>query len=291
MSKPTVFVIGASGNVGTATLKALSSKFRSTLKIKAGVRNPEKAQSLKDLPGVILVKATMGEESLVKTLAGVRILFIVSPTSENRVCLVNSTADYAKKARVTHLVVISTTAADLPEFTLGKHFYDIEKYISKLGVLYTFIRLPFFFENLFALKGFIAIYYSVDPEVKFSSVAVEDAGKASAAILADVATYINKTVTVISDFQSYTDIVRELSVTLERDISYIQQPVETIQKSFLKIGLPEWQITGLLEFVKIINDSNPAFATGNVSTYTEITGENPTTLKEWVSKNSALFTV
>ena len=285
-----MFVVGASGNVGTATIKILSSKYRDKLRIKAGVRNPEKALFLKDLPGVVIVKATMGEEALVKALAGVRVLFIVSPTSENRVCLVNSTADYAKKARVKHLVVISTTAADLQEFALGKQFYDIENYISTLGIPYTFVRLPFFFENLVALKGFIAIYYSVDPGVKFSSVAVEDAGKASAAILADVTQYENKTVTVISDFQSYTDIVRELSFALGRDISYIQQPVETIQKSFLKIGLPEWQVKGLLEFVRIINDSNPAFACGDVSTYTEITGESPTTLKEWISRNSALFT-
>ena len=47
MGKPVVFVIGASGNIGSATVQALSAKYSDKVEIRAGVRNPDKADKLK----------------------------------------------------------------------------------------------------------------------------------------------------------------------------------------------------------------------------------------------------
>ena len=47
MAKPVVFVIGASGNVGSATVRVLSAKYSDKVEIRAGVRNPDKADKLK----------------------------------------------------------------------------------------------------------------------------------------------------------------------------------------------------------------------------------------------------
>ena len=47
MGKPVVFVIGASGDVGSATVQALSAKYSDKVEIRAGVRNPDKADKLK----------------------------------------------------------------------------------------------------------------------------------------------------------------------------------------------------------------------------------------------------
>ena len=47
MAKPVVFVIGASGLIGSATVQALSAKYSDKVEIRAGVRNPDKADKLK----------------------------------------------------------------------------------------------------------------------------------------------------------------------------------------------------------------------------------------------------
>ena len=47
MAKPVAFVIGASGNVGSATVQVLSSKYADKVEIRAGVRNPDIADKLK----------------------------------------------------------------------------------------------------------------------------------------------------------------------------------------------------------------------------------------------------
>ena len=76
MSMPVVFVTGASGNIGFATVSALSSKYRDVVEIRAGVRNPDKAEKLKSLVGVSIVKACMGSTDLAETFKGVDSLYM-----------------------------------------------------------------------------------------------------------------------------------------------------------------------------------------------------------------------
>ncbi len=172
MSKPLVFVIGASGKIGSATVRNLSSKYREKVDIKAGVRNPENAESLKDLPGVVVVQATMGDKALVETFKGVDTLYIVTPTAENRVAITNSTADCAKQAGVKHIGVVSSTASELPGLSLGQHFRDIEQHITSLGIPYTSVRLPAFLENIYGFKQSViaqnAVHSGINADVQCS---------------------------------------------------------------------------------------------------------------------------
>ena len=112
MSKPVVFVIGASGNVGSATIQALAAKYASRVEIRAGVRNPDKADKLKSIPNVSVVKAEMGTAELENTLKGVHSLFIVTPGVINRAALTIATAESAKKAGVNHQLIVSIPTAD-----------------------------------------------------------------------------------------------------------------------------------------------------------------------------------
>ena len=51
--KPVVMVLGASGNIGAAALRALTSQYADKFDIRAGVRNPDKADSIKDIKGKV----------------------------------------------------------------------------------------------------------------------------------------------------------------------------------------------------------------------------------------------
>ena len=112
MAKPVVFVIGASGNIGLATLHVLSTKYTDKVEIRAGVRDPDKADKVKAIAGVNVVKAAQGDKTqLVKVFEGVTSLFIVVPGTENRTELSTKTAEAAKEAGVKHLVVVSVLTA------------------------------------------------------------------------------------------------------------------------------------------------------------------------------------
>ena len=206
MAKPVVFVIGANGNIGASTVMALSTKYADKVEIRAGVRNPEKADKIKSLEGVTVVQATMGDEKLEQVLSGVDTLFINTPGAPNRVSLATSTAELAKKAGVKHVVFVSIPSAKVTDTIFGRQFAEIEGAISKLGIPYTVISIPSFFENYWQYKSTIAnqgkIFCPVDPEKSFAAIAVEDAGKATAAILVNPSSYANKTFTLVSDCQT-----------------------------------------------------------------------------------------
>ena len=293
MSKPVVFVIGATGNVGSATVKALSAKHASRVEIRAGVRNPEKADQLKSLAGVSVVKAEMGSAELETTLKGVNALFIVTPGTENRAELAISTAAAAKKAGVKHLAVVSALTADNKDTIFGRQLTETETKIKALGVAHTFLRLPFFVDNYWAfkdtIKGAGAIYNPVDPTKTFSPVVVADAGNAAASVLVDPANHANKTYNVISDRHSYGDIAAAFGEALGKTVTYNRVSYDDAKKAFLGLGFPEWQVDGVLELFKLMDAEDPVISTTNVGDYQKITGEQPTSLKTWVSQVKAAF--
>ena len=293
MSKPVVFVIGASGNVGFATVQVLAEKYATKVETRAGVRNPDKADKFKAIAGVSVVKAEMGSPELKTTLQGVDTLFIVTPGAENRAELVISTAKSAKEAGVKHQVVVSVPTADNQDILFGRQLSEIETSVKALGVTYTMFRLPVFFENYFGFKDTIkgqgAIYCPVDPSKKFCTASVGDIGKAAAAILVNPAKHANKTYTIVSDHHSYGDVAAAFGEALGKTVTYNRVSYDAAKQAFVGMGFQDWQAGGLMELFKLIDNEDPAVSTIDASDYNLITGEQPTSLKAWVTQVKGAF--
>ena len=294
MAKPVVFVIGAGGSIGLATVQVLSDKYADKVEIRAGVRDPEKADKVKAITGVNVVKATQGDKAqLVKVFEGVTSLFIVVPGTENRAELSIKTAEAAKEAGVKHLVVVSVPTAEHTDTIFGKQFSKIESSISKLGVPYTFLRLPLFVENYFGFKETIqkmsTIIVPVDPTKPYTPVVVGDAGKAAAAILVDPSKHANKTYPIVSDRHTYNDVAKTFSEALGKDITVTTNSYEDTKKALMGLGFPEWQVDGVMELYKLIDSGSSTTNQEDLSKFKEITGEDPTSLKGWVNAVAPAF--
>lgn len=294
MAKPVVFVIGASGNIGVSSTQALSSRYADKLDIRAGVRDPDKADKLKALPGVTVVKATQGDkEQLVKTFAGVSALYIVTPGTENRAELAIKTAEAAKEAGVKHILVLSVLTYEITSTIFGKQFTEIETAISKLGVSYTFIRLPMFVDNYFGFKETIqkmsTIIVPVDPTKPYTPVTVTDAGRAAAAILANPSKHVNKAYNVVSNRHTHGDVAKVFSEVLGKDVTITTNKYEEAKQFLMSVGMPEWQTDGVLELYKLIDSGSAATNQENLSSFKDITGEEPTSLKDWVNGVAPAF--
>ena len=294
MAKPVIFVIGASGNIGTATVSVLSAKHSDKFDIRAGVRNPEKADKLK-LPGVSVVQAQMGDKDKLKeTLKGVDALYIIAPgstdTPENKADLIIATAEAAKEAGVKFLLVLS---GHLNDPIIGHLFNKMEAKVSQLGVPHCFIYLYFFFENYFGNKDTIqsqsAIYGPSLPDKPFGGVAVEDAGKASAAILSDYSKHVDKSYYIASDRYTNNELAAAFTEALGKEIKYVQVPYDDTRKALMGMGIQDWQASCLLELYKRIDSGAPEMSQADISVYKNITGEDPTSLKAWIAKYAAAF--
>ena len=294
MSKPVIFVIGATGNIGSATLQALSSKYAGQFDIRAGVRNPDKADKLRELAGVTVVQATQGDkDNLVGVLKGVDALYIIAPGTENRAELVIKTAEAAKAAGVKFVLVLSVPTANLTDTIFGRQLNEVETSVAKLNIPHAFLRLPLFVDNYWAFKDPIqsqnSIFLPVDPSKPFTPVVVEDAGRAAAAVLADWKKHENKTYTIVSERHSYDDVAKAFSEAVGKEVKYVRVPYDAAKQSFLQAGVPEWQTDGILELYKLIDTGSPATNQADLSDFEKITGEKPTSLKAWLSKVGGAF--
>ena len=294
MSKPVIFVIGATGNIGSATLQALSSKYAGQFDIRAGVRNPDKADKLRGLAGVTVVQATQGDkDNLVGVLKGVDALYIIAPGTENRAELVIKTAEAAKAAGVKFVLVLSVPTANLTDTIFGRQLNEVETSVAKLNIPHAFLRLPLFVDNYWAFKDPIqsqsSIFLPVDPSKPFTPVVVEDAGRAAAAVLADWKKHENKTYTIVSERHSYDDVAKAFSEAVGKEVKYVRVPYDAAKQSFLQAGVPEWQTDGILELYKLIDAGSPATNQADLGDFEKITGEKPTSLKAWLSKVGGAF--
>ena len=295
MSKPTVFVLGCSGSIGSATVRALSRKYSDTLNILAGTRDiaSEKLASLRSLPGVTILHADMNnKEALRDLLTGVTSLFIVTPTNGFRLAI--GAAEVAKASGVKHILTVSVLTVELTDTIYGKQYGELESSVKLLQIPYTFIRLPPFVDNYWAYKRPIQQNSSFstpgDPTKPFSAVVVEDAGKAAAAIMAEPEKHYGKTYKLISNRHTLNELAAAFSQALGKNVKYERISYNDCRRRLVDVvGFSEEDADGILEIYRLTDEECPMVDDPEMSHFNQITGEKPTSLKEWVNEVAPAF--
>ena len=295
MSKPTVFVLGCSGSIGSATVRALSRKYSDTLNILAGTRDTasEKVASLRSLPGVTILHADMNnKEGLRDLLTGVTSLFIVTPTNGFRLAI--GAAEVAKASGVKHILTVSVLTVELTDTIYGKQYGELESSVKHLQIPYTFIRLPPFVDNYWAYKRPIQQNSSFstpgDPTKPFSAVVVEDAGKAAAAIMAEPEKHYGKTYKLISNRHTLNELAAAFSQALGKNVKYERISYNDCRRRLVEVvGFSEEDADGILEIYRLTDEECPMLDDPEMSHFNQITGEKPTSLKEWVNEVTPAF--
>ena len=295
MSKPTVFVLGCSGSIGSATVRALSRKYSNTLNILAGTRDTasEKVASLRSLPGVTILHADMNnKEGLRDLLTGVTSLFIVTPTNGFRLAI--GAAEVAKASGVKHILTVSVLTVELTDTIYGKQYGELESSVKHLQIPYTFIRLPPFVDNYWAYKRPIQQNSSfstpADPTKPFSAVVVEDAGKAAAAIMAEPEKHYGKTYKLISNRHTLNELAAAFSQALGKNVKYERISYNDCRRRLVEVvGFSEEDADGILEIYRLTDEECPMLDDPEMSHFNQITGEKPTSLKEWVNEVTPAF--
>ena len=295
MSKPTVFVLGCSGSIGSATVRALSRKYSDTLNILAGTRDiaSEKVASLRSLPGVTILQADMNDkEALRDLLTGVTSLFIVTPTNGFRLAI--GAAEVAEASGVKHILTVSVLTVELTDTIYGKQYGELESSVKHLQIPYTFIRLPPFVDNYWAYKLPIqqnsCFSTPGDPTKPFSAVVVEDAGKAAAAIMAEPEKHYGKTYKLISNRHTLNELAAAFSQALGKNVKYERISYNDCRRRLVEVvGFSEEDADGIVEIYRLTDEECPMVDDPEMSHLSQITGEKPTSLKEWVNDVAPAF--
>jgi len=155
MGATTVLVTGATGTVSTALLGAL--KGTPSLRLRALVRDPAKAEGLKN-DGVEIAHGDLEEpDTLAEAFEGVDILFLLTPASALEPSMGSNAVAAARRAKVGHIVRNSAIKAshDAPNRN-GRLHALVEESVRNSGIPWTILRPHYYMQNLLSSAGSVA---------------------------------------------------------------------------------------------------------------------------------------
>jgi uncharacterized protein YbjT (DUF2867 family) len=260
--KPELMVIGASGYVGVATVNSLVAYSKDFI-IKAGVRDISSPKNTSLVgTGIKLVAADMSKpKTLVQALNGVKAAFIVVPGHADRTALAIAGIKACKDAGVQHIVVLSVCSVVKPGTIFADQFIPIEEYTKTCGIPYTIVRLPMFMENVLGQMQSIAtaqqFYTPLDASVVQNCASVGDIGETVAKIMAKSEMYVNKTLSLTGTPVKESDFAAAFTEVLGQKVSHITVPYASSKQSMMEMGMPEWQVDGIVELYKMVASLEP----------------------------------
>ncbi len=291
MTKPTLLIIGAAGNNGSATIDALTRKHKDAFTIRAGVRSEARARALLDkFPGIETVILDLDQPAtLASAFKGVDKLFLILGNVENREAQAKNAIDAAVAAgSVKHVLFYSVVGAEYEAILFARQFRFGEKYLEASGLNWTHLRTIFFQENLVGWADGIkqgAFYFGIR-DGRFAPLNVGDIGAIAANIVSSIG-HEGKAYNITGpELLSGDEFARVFADVTGKAVQYVSPDQATTLGSLLGSGWPEWQAKGMLELFEVFASNQAAVVSPDGE---RLLGRPLTRLRTYVEANKAAF--
>jgi uncharacterized protein YbjT (DUF2867 family) len=248
--KETILITGATGTVGSETVKALSAL---DLHVRAGVHSLIKGDRFRGLPHVDMVHLVFQDpETLRVAFTGVDRVFLITPLAENQVEQARQMIDMAGQTGVRHIVRLSVAGAGAqPGTQLSRVHREVEAYLEASGIAYTHLRPTSFMQNFTAHAAATicdsnAIYLPFG-HGRVSFVDARDVAAVARVVLTEPG-HENK-IYEISGPEAITvnEVAHALTQATDRLITYVDVPEEAALQAMQQRKMPDWMISTLME--------------------------------------------
>ncbi len=239
MSRP-VLVLGATGNVGGATVRALR---RRGIPVRVATRNPRRGESEAGVEQVVL--DVFRPETFGAAVEGVGGLFLLRPPPVSRVGpTLNALTDVAVAAGVEHVVFSSVAGADTN--AVVPH-HRVETHLRDRVPSWTILRPGFFAQNLAdAYRRDIVRDDRIHLPAGRGRVAfidTRDIGEVAAEVFADPSRHRGRGYTLTGpEALTFDEVAAMLTRTLGRPITYQPASVLGYARHLRAQGLPLAQV-------------------------------------------------
>ena len=282
-----ILLTGATGKTGSATAKALNEK---GVTFRALIRNEEKRGDIESLGGEVVIGSIENKEAVDQSMVDVETALILLPNSENQLSLEKQLVDSAKQAGAKRVVKMSSIEAT-PDATspIPKLHLESEEYIKQSGLSWTMIKPNFYMQNLLASAGTIKdqgkIFLPMG-EGKTGMIDTTDVGKVLAKVLSeDGHESMNHEITG-PEILSFNEVAEIFSKGLDKQVDYIDVPLAAYKETLGQFLTNQWHLDAVIDLFKGIADGGIEEKT---DTYSELMGESPKSLSEFISENSFIF--
>ncbi len=294
-----ILVTGAAGRVGSTGRKITELLLKQGKAVRAMVRtDDDRARTLREMGAEVVVGDLLDLASMHRAIAGCETIYFGMSVSDTYLAATVNTAAVAKHHGVKAFVNMSqmtlaqmsiTETTPSPQHKLH---WLAEQALNWSGLPVVHVRPTVLLEGFFLVLTPESVRESNQIRLPFgegktSPVAVEDAAKVFAAILANPAPHIGKTYHLTGpQSENMSFYAEEYSKALGRKITYQDIPVEPWRDALLKRGLP----AHLVNHLATMADMHRAGLYERMSDDVRlITGEVPASMQDFVRKNAAAF--
>lgn len=280
-----IAVTGANGQLGQHVIQSLL-KTTPAANIVALVRDPAKAEHLKNL-GVTVRTADYNQSAtLSDALAGVTKLLLISGSEVGqRVPQHQAVIDAAKNANLELFVYTSILKADTSPLMLAQEHKETEARIKASGLPAVILRNGWYTENYTqSVPGILqaGAVAGAAAQGRFSTAARKDYAEAAAAVLTSEQSHVGQTYELAGD-QSFTlaEFAAQIAEQSGKEVPYSNMPKEEFAALLVNIGLPEGFASALADAE---DHASRGWLEDNSQTLSQLLGRNTTPLSKSISE-------
>lgn len=285
-----ILITGASGTVGREVLgQILHDRKRVDTPIRAMYRRPEEAA--KAPTGAQGVVADFADKpSLLKALEGVESVFLVCAPVRELVELEINMLEACKESRVHYVVQSSAMGAGNYARSFPSWHRRVEDRLVRSRLTYTILRPNSFMQNILA-------FYA--PSIRKEGAFYASMGDAQVSFIdtRDVATVAVKAL-LSRDFQgktcdlngpealSYAQLAKKIEKHIGKPVRYVDIPEDAQRKALLDSGMPDWQVTALLDLQRYYKNGMGGVVDGILQ---HLLDHSPITMDQFLAEHEQSF--
>jgi uncharacterized protein YbjT (DUF2867 family) len=285
-SKKMILITGASGSVGKAVLQEASRKVST---VRAMYRSKEEATKAPSRCEAVVADYS-DKQSLRKALDGVTSVYVVCSPIPQLVELESNMLDACKEAGVKHVVLNSALGAgDYGKSFPGWH-RKVEDKLKATAMSYTILRSNGFLQNIVTYNApsirAQGAFYAAMGDAKVSYLDVGDIAVVAVKAL-HASAHAGKTYELNGpEAISNQELAKRISKAAGRTVTYVDIAESVQREAMLGLGMPEWQVTALLELQQYYRQGGGAKTDGLLQALIE---RAPVTVDQYLTANAREF--
>jgi uncharacterized protein YbjT (DUF2867 family) len=283
MMSSKILVTSAAGKVGQAVVRQLQEM---GIRVRAAVRNLEKAADLEG-PNTEIISFDFDRPELIeKAMNGISALCLITPPHFKQVEWATVTIDHALEASVRRIVRLSVRVADMtPSMKMTRWHRTAERYLRATDCEWTIVRPTPFFQNFMGLapRSPEGYFFPVSEDVRTCHMDIRDAALVLAKALTESG-HGGKTHTITgSKSQTFLEMCNVLANQTGREFPCHYVSGEEARKVMVSAGMPDWLARVVVDLFGIISRGLTAEP---LEGYEQLTGRKPTSLERFAEDNA-----
>jgi len=283
----TFLVTGATGNVGSHVVRALSAR---GARVRALVRDPAVAAARLG-PGVELSSGDFSRsETLAGAVNGIDAAFVLTPNSPQQLQHETAVIDAIASAGVRRVVKLSSIGAE-PGAPL--EFWDVqgrlEAHVRQSIPTATIVRSNFHMTALLSAAEPVKAagqMFAPAAGARIAMIDPRDVAEAAAVLLTS-GTHTGETLTISGpEAITYDRIAEILTSVAGKPVAFIPVPDEAARQAMIGTGMPAWLAGNLVTLFRLLREGAGAEV---ADAFQRVVGRPPRTFAEWASDYAAAF--